>query len=274
MVQINKNYLSMKDITKLKVKDRVFYRVIHHLAGMITEVTVFQLEKDNKNKEVMLTEITIQDVSEEEQREIMSDRNAVKVNEYDKELVVQALQEKLKLLKSIAAEKLNAGIKRRLINFYEVGGQYFGFVYEQGMPYPKFYHLIIDAVKRDVYVKGVPPEMLPALFEAISPVVINNQSWFTVQVDDGVYARLSVGDPETAVVTVVVAIDDESETKLQTTMGFTLKKIDEQNWFATVIDETEQSKIKKEMEDSFNTLYQELLVKVFEIKGDEALKVM
>lgn len=271
-ITLNTDYLAMKQINKLQIDETVYYRVLHHLADMITGVSIFQLETNKLEKEVYLTELAIEQVPEELRNALFSRDYLVDVTNFDKDLILEAFRTKLKVVKMIAEEQLNVGLKRKLLELIEVGGHYFGFVYEDGMPYTKFYHLMVDPVKKELYVNGVPPEMLPALFEAISPILLKKNNSLTIQVDNGKYARVSHMDKETALVTVVTAAETaSSEKRLQVSMGFMLKEKGGK-WYATVVPEQKRTRIEEEIKKSFEVIYQDLLLKVFEIKGMDVLK--
>lgn len=256
-------YQSTRTIQKIKINDKTYYRVIYLLGKMVTEIIVFELSKNPKDKEVMLTEVIIDDVPEEERIKILSDDFIINQNKYDVELMLKSLEKRSQIMKEIAEEKINFGMKRKLMKFMEVAGHYFGFIYEEGMPYPKFYHLLINAITKEVYVNGVPPEILPALFELIAPRLFSSSSDLTVQIHEGTYARISKIKNDTAIITVVVAYETKEESKLELSMGFLLKEFDG-NWFACYIQEKDQPEIEKAMKESFDFLFQDLSMKLFQ----------
>ena len=49
-------------------------------------------------------------------------------------------------------------------------------------------------------------------------------------------------------------------------------KLAEDKWVATVVSDKEEDKIREEMKKSFEFVYQDLLLKIFEVNPDEALK--
>jgi len=264
--------LATKEITKIKFRDRTFYRIFHTLGGILTEMTVFELEKNEQERMVSLTEITVEEVPKEIAEAVISEHYAVKMNEYDKELIVEALNTRFKVMKSFAEEKLNLGLKRKLLEFVEVGGHYYGYVYEEGMPYTKFYRLIMDLSNHQLYVQGIHPMVLPALFEAISDRVLKSTTGITVQVDEGVYTRIMLVNPKIALVTVVVAFEDErGNGKMELKGIFCLKKHRKRGWVAQFLNEEEQKIWDKDIRASFDYVYQELLLKLYTVKGDEAL---
>lgn len=271
---LNKDYFSVKDLAKLDIDGHIFFRVYHHLAGFITSVSVFELRKSEEDeKELLLTELSIEEVSSDIKEKIISNDYLVDVTDDDKSLIVEAFHSKMEFIRNIAEKHLNVGLKRKMMEFLEVGGHYFGFVYEDRMPFPKLYHFNVDPIKEELYVDGVPPQMLPALFEFISPKVLKNAKFLTIQVDEGVYARVSLIRKRTALVTVVTASETfKGEAQLRVSMGFTLTQRKSGEWLATIVKEEERKQVEKEMEKNFEAIYQELLVKVFEITGMDALK--
>lgn len=270
-----KELFAEKHLTKLNIEGNTYFRVYHHLAGMITGVSVFAHEQDPDDKKgVFLTELYLDDAPEKLRKKIISNEYAVEVLDEDKDLIANAFETKMNYLKSIADKKITVGLKRRLMEFIEVGGHYFGYVYEEGMPYTKFYQLNIDPVEQEVYVQAIPPEMLPALVEALSVKILSKTYTLTIQVGEGVYARISKVNKKTAVVTVVAATESDSmETSLKVMMGFLLKRGRNKEWSATVIKEKDQKWVNKEMEMSFEAVYQDLLVKVYAVHGEATLDV-
>lgn len=270
---LNKDFLAVKELSKLRIDGKTYFRIVHHLGKLITNITIFELIKDSKSGELSLTELLMGDVPNSIQQKIMSNEYEVDVKNDDKSLIVEALKTKLLVIKSCVEDHINVSYKRRLMQLIEVGGHYFGFVFEDGMPYTKLYHMHMDTVKDELFVSDVPPEMLPALFEALSPTILGGASDLTIQVGEGVYARISTVDRETALVTVVVATEnDNGESQLKLLSGFTLLRLTESEWVATVVPDGAVERIKGEMKESFEIIYRELLLKVFEVNPEEALK--
>lgn len=270
---LDRDLLAVKELSKLKIDGKTYLRIIHHLGNLITNITVYEYTKDPKSKELTLTEVFIDDVPDSIKEKILSDDYEVDVTNDDKSLALEALKTKFLVTKSYVEDHINVGYKRRLMQFIEVGGHYFAFVFEDGMPYTKIYHTYMDFVKNELYVGDVPEGMIPALFEALSPLILKGTSDLIIQVGEGVYARISILDKERSLVTVVVATEEENgESQLKLFSGFILLKLAEDKWVATVVSDKEAGEIREEMEKSFEFIYQDLLLKIFEVNPDEALK--
>lgn len=273
MYVLDRDLLAFKELSKLKIDGKIYLRIIHHLGNLITNITVFEFTKNLKSRELTLTEVFIDDVPNYIKEKILSDDYKVDVTSDDKSLALEALQTKFLIAKRYVEDCLNVGYKRKLMQFIEVGGHYFAFVFEAGMPYTKIYHTYLDFVKNELYVGDVPKEMLPALFEALSPLILKGTSDLIIQIGEGVYTRISMLDKERILATVVVATEeDDGESKLKLLSGFTLLKLAKDKWVATVVPNNEINEIQEEMKKSFEFVYQDLLLKLFEVNPEETLK--
>ena len=268
------NYQEEKQIAKLKIGNQYFFRITHLLGEMATGITIYKLARTPLTKEdYTLTELTPMDVSEKLQKELFSNEHQVEVTKEDTELLTQAFAFKYEHLKAIAKKNINQGTKRQMLSFIEVEGLFFAQIFEWNMPYPKVYHLAFDVVQNKVRSAPVPAEILPAIAEALAPTIFNNQRSLIIQVDEGVYARISRTSPKEALVIVVVAQEGEEkeEANLQLSLAFLLKSEDEENWFAAHKDGSEKE-FEKKIEESFDYLYTDLLIKLYERRGSEALE--
>ncbi|RKO61865.1 hypothetical protein [Caldibacillus debilis] len=263
---------SEKRVAKLSVDGRIFYRIYHILGDLLTEVTLFELVKDPEDpKGLALTEIQPDEVPDTLKEKIFTDDCQVFVTKDDKELIATALATKFKFYQEIAKTRINAGFKRKILRFIETGGHYFAFVYEQGAPCTKLYHLFIDPIKKVVTPEGVEKPFLAPLMEALAPILLSNTAAINIQIGEKVYCRLArwEREPAKAVATVVVADrSKEDEPGLRLAGGFYLKSDHRGLWHAATPEEGEKKRLYKEMEKGFDGVYQELLYKVFMATGE------
>lgn len=270
-----KQFLSGKQFNKLKINEEIFYRVIHHLGNLVTEITIFSV-KSHENNEFSVDEVPFSKIPPELREQFISQEHEVDITETDLDLLMAGFEAKRTIIRNIAEEKLNVGLKRQLLAFMEIGGHYFGYVYEEGTPYTKLYHLVVDPIKKELFIDGLRPEFVPAIFEEMSPTILEKTSNLTIQIDDTVYARIARANKDTATVTVIVGHPCEIEGKetqaqFSVTMAFLMKKVEEK-WLPVVIDESQKEWVEKEIQKSFETVYQELLLVVFKINGMDTLK--
>ena len=124
-----KELYSERQITKLEIEDVTYFRVIHSISGMVTNVTVFSLTKDPEiDNEVLITELSYEDTPDDLKAKLLSKQYEVDVLEEDKELITQAFETKREYFRNIADKKLTIGLKRRMFEFIEVGGHFFAYV--------------------------------------------------------------------------------------------------------------------------------------------------
>lgn len=268
-----KELIAERHISKIEVGEETYLRVFHNLSNLMTGASLFKLEEDKDNtNELYVTEVSIEEIPESVRDKVTSNDYLVEVTDDDKEMIIKVFQAKWEYLQKIAEKNLTVGFKRRLLQFIEVGGHYFGYVYEEGMPYNKLYHLIIDPSNESLDVVGVPPDLLPALIEALSSKILDGLDEFTIQVDDGVYTRVSKVNKNKALVLVLAqGIDDEGNTSMNVSMVFIVKHTKEEGWFVKAIREGEDVGVDKELKKSFEVLCLDLLSRVYE-QNPQALK--
>lgn len=269
------NFEEQKNIEKLQIGNQHFFRVSHFLGEMMTGISMYKLARTPLTKEdYTLTELTPHDVTKEMLHTLLTNEQNAEIKEEEVDMLTQAFEMKYNYLKSIVEKEINIGTQRRLLQFYEVSGLHFGYVYENNMPYTKLYQMSVDVDKNEVHSGPVPPDFLPALLELLTPIIFHNQESLIIQVDEGTYVRVSKEAPNKGLVVVVVA--EEGETKeesiMKVVMSYLLESENGINWMTKAFKDGKEEQYIEAIDKSLTYVHNDLILMMYKHQGESALE--
>lgn len=254
-------FLFGKDISKIKTeKGNVYYRIFHYIGSLLTEMTVFELEKDIETNEETLTEIQVMDLSEED-RDFLLSALGEKLSRDEWVLMSEVFRYKYQLFYDLVKKQANRGTERRLLQFIEAGGLYFALMYEKGALYPKIYQCTIDFVHQEVWLKHTPIELLPAILEGLLPVLFTTQSTFITQIDEGVFAYIEKANEDLAIATIILGEENQEGGKMSVDGAFAMKRVGDE-WLSYVLLEEEKEFVQQVIERSFHRFFEDISKKI------------
>lgn len=263
-------------VSKLSIQRRVFYRILYFIEDVLTHVTIFEVTEEPENpKELNITEIRPQDIPDDLKSDIFDEKYEVLLTKDDRELVETALKAKRRYYHKLTREKMNVGTKRQLLRFIEVGGHYFGWVYEHNMPYLKLYQLLIEPVEREVMVERVPEFFWQPLVEAMADTIFPRQQQIQLQVGDGVYIHLAKWRESSKKATATIIgtkTDQNGETGLTVIGAFFVVQHKDGSWHVYPPEQAPKKKMETEVKKGFEFVYQDLSLVLFGVTGEHPNK--